>query len=383
MPGSQSTTNDPLTQRMFYSTRASSEAASSTARAQTPAALNESLHAVPTIPTAKKDLLVDSTGAAVNPVSVRVPRSGKPGPDPPDLHSPRDSCQQAVAATHSQFTKDQRRHEEAIVAIFRAMVQEELGSQAALLRTYTHHAIRAALEAYVQQAAFQEIQVEVARLRARVRESPREVDSALNSPRQAQRVFPGKHEHPQEDDGDEALEGDYAPYSAPLRRSDGLGPHHSRLCELIPSDMRFQRLVSYRRYRLRNRDQVFGPAVSRNIGIWTRRLQQVMDKHALSGTRPVSCLRLLSAFKKALDDEDIPEGAVLRIWPNFLTHDAYELFNQLTEDGDAQIGDFASYPEAVQFIFRTYANDRTIEDAVERLETLQQSATETPKQFYR
>lgn len=108
-----------------------------------------------------------------------------------------------------------------------------------------------------------------------------------------------------------------------------------------------------------------------------------MEKHAFSGARPVACLRFLSAFKKALDDENIPEGAALRIWPNFLTGDAHELFNQLTEDGDAYIGGFTTYPQALQFFLRTYATNRHLEDAVERIDRLQQTDTETPKQFYR
>lgn len=66
-----------------------------------------------------------------------------------------------------------------------------------------------------------------------------------------------------------------------------------------------------------------------------------------------------------------------------MTGDSHELLNQLTEDSDAYTRGFTAYPQAVQFFLRTYATNRLLEDAVERIDRLQQTDTETLKQFYR
>eukprot|EP00171_Calliarthron_tuberculosum_P004418 IDg4418t1 len=94
------------------------------------------------------------------------------------------------------------------------------------------------------------------------------------------------------------------------------------LRELEPSDPRFSEILSYRRYRLSNQDDHFGPEVSRNIGVWVRRLEHVMGKYTFNGSKPVACLRFLSVFKRQLDNEGIPEAGALRIWPNFLSGEA-------------------------------------------------------------
>lgn len=65
-----------------------------------------------------------------------------------------------------------------------------------------------------------------------------------------------------------------------------------------------------------------------------------------------------------------------------LTGDAYELFNKLTEDGDGEIG-FTTFPGALDFFLRTYAQNKYLEAAVERIDNITQSKTETPRQFYR
>eukprot|EP00171_Calliarthron_tuberculosum_P009684 IDg9684t1 len=102
-------------------------------------------------------------------------------------------------------------------------------------------------------------------------------------------------------------------YRSRDRNSTAYGLH-----ELERSDPRFSDILSYRRYRLADQDYHFGP-------------------------------------EKQLDNEEIPEAGALRIWPNFLSSEALELFNRQSEEGDAHLGGFTRWPEAVHFFLRTYS----------------------------
>lgn len=102
----------------------------------------------------------------------------------------------------------------------------------------------------------------------------------------------------------------------------------------------------------------------------------VMDNNVFDGTKPVACLRFLTAYKRALDDEGIPEGAGLRIWPNFLKYSAYDAFTQMLEDGNADLGGFSTWQAAVQFFIQTYAKDEYLEDDVIKLDGTKQGRDE-------
>lgn len=114
------------------------------------------------------------------------------------------------------------------------------------------------------------------------------------------------------------------------------------LRELEPSDPRFSEMLLYRCYRLFNKDGHFGPEVSRNSGVWVRRIEHVMSKYTFNGAKPVACLRFLSAFKKQLDNEGIHEAGALRIWPNFLSGESLELFKGQSEKCDENLGGFTT-----------------------------------------
>ncbi len=80
-----------------------------------------------------------------------------------------------------------------------------------------------------------------------------------------------------------------------------------------------------------------------------------------------SCLRFFSAFKLQIDNEGVPEAAAVKIWALVSVWRSIGFFNQQTENNDAEIGGFSTWPEAVQFFLRAYATDDHMEDAVERL----------------
>ena len=167
----------------------------------------------------------------------------------------------------------------------------------------------------------------------------------------------------------------------PPSSSSWMGPYEEGLNELQPADGRFTRVMSYRRYRLLNRTSQRGPDVSRNLGIWVRRLSHVMNRNKFDVPRPVAILNFLSAYKNALDAEYIPEVAGLLMMHNFLELDALTLFEVMMNDAGTDTAGFASWPHAVQFLLETYANDLHIELAIDELESIRLELRDTILQF--
>ena len=153
------------------------------------------------------------------------------------------------------------------------------------------------------------------------------------------------------------------------------GPHMYGLKEITPGDPRFQRVLSYRTYRLRNTDGGRGPIKAYNTGVNTCRVAHVMESHVFDGTDPISVLSFLSRFKQQMDNNKLAEGAACLICPNFLAGDAKEAYEnnfELPEDE----GCFNNWPEGIKFLLKSYAKDRHIEEALASLEDIKQMPDE-------
>ncbi len=61
------------------------------------------------------------------------------------------------------------------------------------------------------------------------------------------------------------------------------------------------------------------------------------------------------------------------IWPSFLEGNARDAFDGHREDGEARLGGFSTWPEAVQWFLRTYAKDEYLEDAMAAMDRMSQN----------
>lgn len=277
----------------------------------------------------------------------------------------------------------------------RQMITEELAARDAVLLKQVQQTsaaeIQHRLSDYVRQDEMALVKEELHRLRSLAADLAQEVRRGRqvpSRPHETKREKQPTHDSDAEsmssvEDAEAHFEPPRLPSLQARSKSKWKGPRHPGLIELEPSDPRFRDVLLYRRYRLLQRNVRMGPEVSRNIGIWTRRLEYVMGKHVFSGTNPVACLKFLSVFKTQLDNEGVPEAGALKVWPSFLSGDALDVFNGMTEDGDGELGCFTTWSEAVQFFLRTYAKDQHLEDAVEKLDRLTQGETEGVMDFYR
>ena len=167
----------------------------------------------------------------------------------------------------------------------------------------------------------------------------------------------------------------------PRKRQPWKGPKAFGLTEIQPSDPRFAYALSYRQYRLLNTDQSRGPEVERDTGVYTRRMSHTMAPLIFDGSKPLFIIQFLRTLKNELDGNGRSEGAALLLCPKFMAGDALETFNAQFDLANDGLGGFQTWPEAVQFLLRTYAKDAYIEEALADLDDCEQEPTETEEAF--
>ena len=106
-----------------------------------------------------------------------------------------------------------------------------------------------------------------------------------------------------------------------------------------------------------------------------------MQKHTFPGDEQVAYLRFLTAFRKICDDNGVSEPETLKIWPNLLSGNAQGLFDHITGDTKSDVGGLIDFPNGVQFFLRTYAREKYLEEADERLVGMKQSRTESVQHY--
>ena len=163
--------------------------------------------------------------------------------------------------------------------------------------------------------------------------------------------------------------------ATPLTHRNWMGSKEQGLKQVQSSDHRFKKVLSYRRYRLRNSSGRCGPNMSYNTGPNAQRVAHVMNAHVFDGNDPISILSFPTRFNQQMDANLLSKGAFLFIFPSFLDVDAkvsYENNFDLPPDQ----GGFTMWPKAVHFLLRTFARDAYIEEALARLEELCQDPEE-------
>ena len=160
------------------------------------------------------------------------------------------------------------------------------------------------------------------------------------------------------------------------RKSLWKGPRHRGLEELRTAHDDFRHALSYRSYRLLNTDETQDRHVFSHARKFRRRVEATMKDCKFDGSKPIEILQFLRMFKTQCDKNDIAEGAVLIILPDFLAGAAETTYLNELELGNEGFGGISSYCHAVQFLLRRFAADWYIDRAVEDFESVRQKDEE-------
>ena len=154
------------------------------------------------------------------------------------------------------------------------------------------------------------------------------------------------------------------------------------LAELNPSNSRFKKVLSYKTYLLRNSNQRETIKVFKRVSGFTKRMGVIM-KIKFDGTDPIIVHKFLAKFKETADSNGISEGAAGLILPNLLSGKASIAYTA-SQHADAvheDSGDIRSYADAIQWMLRTYAKDRYIQEAVNKIGDTRQKTGESEIEY--
>ena len=152
------------------------------------------------------------------------------------------------------------------------------------------------------------------------------------------------------------------------------GPKQQGLDSLAPSEERFDRLMSYRYYRLLDTTAMRTHETTTSLHKTFKNIELNMREHKFYGEVSILFFDFLSRVVQEAEVLGMNEGQVVTCLPNLLTKRAAQAYRAITSRGRG--GSLTKWPEAVQYFLRTYGTYRPIQEAVETLESLQQTSSE-------
>ena len=157
------------------------------------------------------------------------------------------------------------------------------------------------------------------------------------------------------------------------------GPSHRRLASLQPSNKKYQRLMSYRYYRLRKTTHTRDHARTTQLHKLLKNLDLSFRESKFSGQDPILIFNFLTRMVEECDTLGMSEAQAFMALPHLLSDNARTQFRAM-QSGSRTSG-VTCWPEGVQYILRTYATPAAIRNATNELPSIRQSADEDELPF--
>jgi hypothetical protein len=155
------------------------------------------------------------------------------------------------------------------------------------------------------------------------------------------------------------------------------GPPVPGLNEIIPSRSAYRQVLSYRTYRLVNKNQRYEPSVTAKLASYAKRIKHSLEE-TFDGNKPIAVLDFLRSFKESADHNQVGEGAATRLMPYFLKGAAKEEYRSYLKEVPASK---PLYPNMVQYLLETYASDDELAKAYHMAVTARQRENEDDRAF--
>ena len=157
------------------------------------------------------------------------------------------------------------------------------------------------------------------------------------------------------------------------------GPKHPNLNSIVPSEERYDRLLSYRYYRLQKTNANRSNASTTRLHKTLKNLELTMKEHKFSGEDPILVFDFLSRLVEEADTNGMSEGQLIVCLPHLLTKTAAHQYRAASNS--SRSSGVRYWPEAVQYLLRTYATETAIREALDQLDRIRQSPTEDEHAF--
>ena len=113
---------------------------------------------------------------------------------------------------------------------------------------------------------------------------------------------------------------------------------------------------------------------------YVKRIEYNLKKFRFDGTDPIKILTFLAKFVEEADILRMSEAQAFIALPTFLSGQAQQQFNAVC-GASFEEGGVSCWPEAVQYLLRSYTTSANINEAIARLRSTIQSADETEMQY--
>ena len=153
------------------------------------------------------------------------------------------------------------------------------------------------------------------------------------------------------------------------------GKKHPTLRTLRPTNHLYDVVLNYRYYRLKRRASGRTGHETGKVKDHIRRMHTASSDLGFDGSDPIAILSFLSRFVSEADILTMKESQALLALPYFLKKSALEHF-RAARDAEPEDGGIASWPEAVQFLLRSYATNAVISEALLDLRDIRQKPGE-------
>lgn len=159
------------------------------------------------------------------------------------------------------------------------------------------------------------------------------------------------------------------------------GPTCRGLKRLTCTNPLYRKLTDYRYYRLRIRKTKRSGRETGKVKDHIRRLRVGLDELTFDGKDPILIFEFLSRFVVEANTLRISEAQAFVALPHFLRKLALEQYRAVSGSLNADEGGVTSWPEAVQYLLRSYATSNAIRGAILDLRDVTQKDRETEVEY--
>lgn len=110
--------------------------------------------------------------------------------------------------------------------------------------------------------------------------------------------------------------------------------------------------------------------MTRTVSKWAQNLRPASEQVEFNGESPIATLQWIMNFFCILRDTNLSEGPGIRLWPHFLRDCAHQEFITGYEDCNKDLGGVSTWPEAVQWLYDTFAREKYLQDAADEFESM-------------
>ena len=159
-----------------------------------------------------------------------------------------------------------------------------------------------------------------------------------------------------------------------------VGPPNIGLRSIKPANKKFDRLISYRSYRLRLTTDQRSSRDTAEVRVHIKNLNLTMKSHIFDGNDPIKIFDFLTRFVNEADMLNMSEAQAFIALPTFLADPAETQF-RTTLSGASRRGGVTCWPEAVQYLLRTYATAFAMREVLADLRNIKQNANESEESY--